>query len=277
MLGKAVVVATHPRSGTHLTIDLLRKQFPECQGWLWFGETLHHLYLDLDHLARDCSPCKSLKKAKRLLERSERPVVKTHSLPSMDRFRGRKKRFADRLLNTATVIYVVRDGRDVLCSTHVWVKQRNQEARCSLSSFLRQEVNGRSRVEAWAHHVRTWSEFYGGHIIRFEDIVEQPRTMIAQLGDILGLDPQFEHPYLPRKLKRGGRLAAYWRRLTRQFESTAILGRYNDEEPRDWRTAFSLEDRHFFHQKAGDQLIEMGYVTDGEWVREDERKFQPEA
>ena len=265
--GKPIIVATHPRSGTHLTIDLLRKQFPECQGWLWFGETLHHLYLDLDHLARDCSPCKSIEKATRLLQRAERPIVKTHSLPTLDRFQGTKKQFAEELLNAADIIYVIRDGRDVLCSAHVWKKSYYPQARCSLAAFLRQEENGMSRVRRWADHVDTWRTRDDVKVFRYEDIVREPGRVIEELASVLGLHPKYERPYLPKKLQRGGRLAAYWRRLTRQFESTAILGRYNGEKPQDWRTAFSLEDRRFFHREAGDMLIEMGYVHGCEWIK----------
>lgn len=271
-----IIVATHPRSGTHLTIDLLRKQFSACQSWLWFGETLHHLYLDLDHLTRDCAPCKSVLEAKQLLQRTERPVVKTHSLPSLNSFQDQKRQFAQELLDQATIIYVVRDGRDVLCSAHVWMKQNDPGARCTLAAFLRQKDNGMSRVGRWASHVDTWRAYEDVHVVRFEDIVKDPHTAIGRLGDILGLEPHYERPYLPQKLKCGGRLAAYWRRLTRQFESTAVLGRHNGEEPQDWREAFSLEDRRFFHQEAGSQLIEMGYVNSDAWVREGKRKNQRE-
>lgn len=268
-VGKPIIVATHPRSGTHLTIDLLRKQFDACQGWLWFGETLHHLYLDLDHLAHDCAPCKSIEKAQRLLERAERPIIKTHSLPSLNRFHGQKKRFSKALLKSATIIYVVRDGRDVLCSTHVWMKNHHPEARCSLSRFLRQQEKGMSRVKQWAHHVDVWQRQDNVHIIHFEDVRHRPRVVIDQLAEILDLKPTYERPYLPEKVKRSGRWAAYWRRLTRQFESTAILGRYNGEKPQDWRTAFSLEDRRFFHEEAGDKLMEMGYVASDSWVHKE--------
>jgi hypothetical protein len=34
-ISKCMMIATHPRSGTHLTIDLLRKQFRDFQSWLW--------------------------------------------------------------------------------------------------------------------------------------------------------------------------------------------------------------------------------------------------
>ena len=223
---KPVLVATHPRSGTHLTIDLLRKQFVECQSWLWFGETLHHLYLDLDHLARDCSPCKSIEKAKCLLRRADRPIVKTHSLPSLDRFRGARRDFAEMVINAADIIYVVRDGRDVMCSAHVWMKEYHPETRCSLSAFIRQKEHGISRVKQWKNHMRAWMNQDSVHLIRFEDILSRPRAEIERLADALGLDPQLEQPYLPRKITGSGRWSAYWRRLTRQFESTAIFGAF---------------------------------------------------
>jgi hypothetical protein len=103
-------------------------------------------------------------------------------------------------------------------------------------------------------------------VLHFEEIVSQPRSVIEQIGSILGLTPTYERPYLPEKIKQVGRLAAYWRRLTRQFESTAIPGRYNGEEPQDWREAFTLDDRRFFHQEAGEVLSEFGYVSDHDWI-----------
>jgi hypothetical protein len=108
-------------------------------------------------------------------------------------------------------------------------------------------------------------------VLHFEEIVDQPQSVIQQIGSILGLTPAYKRPYLPKKIKQGGRLAAYWRRLTRQFESTAILGRYNGEDPQDWCEAFTQDDRRFFHQEAGDVLIELGYVSDHHWIEKAHR------
>ncbi len=43
-IGKPILIASHPRSGTHLTIDLLRKQFLECQSSKRLGEPLDKIY-----------------------------------------------------------------------------------------------------------------------------------------------------------------------------------------------------------------------------------------
>ena len=266
-IGRPIVVATHPRSGTHLTIDLLRKQFDACKGWLWFGETLHHLYLNLDRLDRTTTPRLTIPKAKDLLSRPDRPIIKTHSLPALPNFEGDKDTFAATLVDKADVVYVVRDGRDVMCSAHVWKQEYDPSARCSLSAFLRQRVRGQSRVKAWAKHVRAWTSLDDAYVIRFEDILASPRTVVDQLASWLDLEPLGVEPYLPTKVKRRGRWADYWRRLTRDFESTAIPGRYNGKEPEDWQTAFSADDRAYFDQEAGEALREMGYESDEEWVQ----------
>ena len=62
-----LVVASHPRSGTHLTIDFVRRNFPAFNPWLWAWEPRDRSYLDLD--ARQPG-----------FNRSSCVVAKTHSL-----------------------------------------------------------------------------------------------------------------------------------------------------------------------------------------------------
>ena len=45
-----VIVASHPRSGTHLLMDTLRRQFKACRSWKWPGERLDRLYCSVDEL-----------------------------------------------------------------------------------------------------------------------------------------------------------------------------------------------------------------------------------
>lgn len=264
-IGRPIVVATHPRSGTHLTIDLLRRQFAECKGWLWFGETLHHLYLNVDRLIPGHSPSLSVEKAADLLRRAPRPTVKTHSMPDLRNHEGKGRQLAERLLEQGNILYVVRDGRDVLCSAYLWRKEADLD--CGLQEFLRQEVNGVSRVRWWAEHVTGWAQHDEPNVVRFENIIEKPRQIIGRLERILGLSARFVEPYLPEKIENGGRWADYWRRLTRNFESTAITGRPNGKSPPEWRSAFTQEDRRFFWKEAGHVLKKFGYETDDSWIQ----------
>jgi hypothetical protein len=261
-VGRPIVVATHPRSGTHLTLDLLRKQFKACKAQLGFGETLHHLYVDLDRLSTTHPHPMSLEEAADLLRRAPRPTIKTHSLPSLPEHAGPRRELAAALIEKGDVLYVVRDGRDVLCSTHVWKKEDEPElADYSLSEFLRLEKRGRSRVGYWAEHVQEWAGRRDVQVVRFEDILDTPRQIIERLGRELDLDPLYEEPYLPEKVQ-GGRWSFYWRRLVRNFESTAIAGRPNGQEPADWEEDVSEKDRRFFQKEAGDVLSSLGYTQD---------------
>lgn len=45
---KPIVIASHRRSGTHLLIDLFRRQFRECRSWKLPGERNDRLYVNLD-------------------------------------------------------------------------------------------------------------------------------------------------------------------------------------------------------------------------------------
>ena len=47
-VGRRVVLATHRRSGTHLTLDLLRRHFPACRARKWPFQGLDSLYLNLE-------------------------------------------------------------------------------------------------------------------------------------------------------------------------------------------------------------------------------------
>jgi hypothetical protein len=273
-IGRCIVIATHPRSGTHLTIDLLRKQFRECKSWLWFGETLHHSYLNLDMLALTHSLHISQQEALLLLSRARRPIIKTHSLPSFEQFDLENTELIRRLIQNADIYYVVRDGRDVLCSVHLWRQQVDPKARCPLSEFLRQEENGMSRPRIWAAHVLSWLNKQGVRILRFEQIIKDTRKVLTQIGQELGLKPLYVEPLLPKRRQSDSRWADYWLRLTRQFESTAIVGRYLGQKPQKWQDAFTCEDREFFQQEAGDVLIRLGYEVSEAWVEaESLRKY----
>jgi hypothetical protein len=263
-----IIVATHPRSGTHLMIDLLRRQFEACKAWLWPGETLHHLYVDVDRLSVGHPEPMSVEEAVSLLGRAKRPTVKTHSLPSLPSFEGEKCDLAEELIERGDILYIVRDGRDALCSTHIWKKEDEPElADYNLSEFLRLKKRGLSRVRYWAEHVKQWTKHPDVKVIRFEDILSASRGVVESLANELDMDPLYETPYLPEQVQ-GGRWTFYWRRLVRNFESTAILGRPNGREPANWEEAFTESDRRFFWEEAGSVLRQFGYELDDSWVVE---------
>lgn len=256
---KPIFVVTHPRSGTHLTIDFLRKQFRECQSWLWWGETIHHSYLTLDHLSPQSSPHIQPTKALEILSRCSRPIIKTHCLPDFSYIGEKNQDFAKTLISNADIYYVVRDGRDVLSSVHLWQQCSNPNARCSLSEFLRQEEDELNRPQIWANHVLKWSNYPNIKMIKFEEIVKEPMVILEKFSQQLGLNPLHNQPLLPKRRKSSSRWEDYWLRITRQWESSTIDGRYQGKKPQKWHQSWSKEDIFFFEKQAGDALRKLNY------------------
>lgn len=260
-----IVVASHPRSGTHLLIDTLRHQFEACQSWKWPGERLDRLYCNIDELPGDGLLDEAT--AGRILQRTNRPLIKTHSWPGyQDGFLdshngGLDAEWVDWLDERATVFYVYRDGRDVLCSYQLFRQGFDAHAQGPIGDFLRGREAGTNRVRQWATHVRRWREQSDVHCIQFESLLNDPAPILQRIGDILNDSPAMHTPLLPRPFE--SIWESRWARLVGIHpESTAII----NGASQDWETLFTAEDRAFFHEQAGDLLIALGYEDSTHWV-----------
>jgi hypothetical protein len=266
-IGRRIVLVTHRRSGTHLTIDLLRRQFEACDARKRLGEPLHALYLNLDLLLASRRPLRETR-ALALLRRARRPIVKTHALPGFERFRPAHSAFVDALLDDADVYSVHRDGRDVMCSLHLYFQAFDPRARCKLSEFLRQQEDGMSRPRRWADHVMRWHSVAGVRPLAYEGLISDPRAALERLGGELGLTPRFQEPLLPARL-RGAWQARWWRLASRHPPVTTVLSDPSGRRrPRRWRDAFTPADRAFFQREAGEALLALGYERSDAWTRE---------
>ncbi len=268
---RPIIVASHPRSGTHLVIDLFRRQFRECRSWKLPGERLDRLYLSVEALFEpDSRSPISETKAVKVLRRVRRPLVKTHlALPE---WRGAPvtspgrigQYWLDWLRRRGRVVYVYRDGRDVMCSFHFF-SMVHPGARCPLPEFIRQDDGGVSRVKAWAQGVRRWMREPGVLCVRYEEIRRDPRSVVERFARELDLTPRYREPLLPRQF------GSVWEsRANRVFgfrpSSSAIISRFKGHRLQRWRDVFTIEDRAFFHREAGDLLIDLGYEESAGWV-----------
>lgn len=263
-IGKPILIASHPRSGTHLTIDLLRKQFPECQSHKKLGEPLDRLYFALESFASQSNPL-SETKALDILHRAARPIIKTHCIPNFSYLSSEKASWISWLKHEADIYYVLRDGRDVICSLHLFMQSYDPSTRCSPSKFMRQKVGGHSRVKNWANHIQRWLDEPKVKVLKFEDIIKNTHSIIETMGQDLQLTPMYQQPLLPTRIKNlwHGR----WIRLTkRRPESTAIIGYYQGQKVQKWQTVFTAEDRRFFNSEAGEMLLHLGYEKSDFWV-----------
>jgi len=264
-----VIVTSHPRSGTHLLIDLLRRQFAACRSWKWPGERLDRLYCSIDELGAERGRLDA-RTARRILSRTRRPIVKTHAWPGFQKtflaphHDGLPPAWSEWLRDEGTVLCVHRDGRDVMCSYRMLRRRMGDHAYASVGAFMRDSDPGQAanRVRRWADHVRGWRAAEPEFVVSFERILNRPEEVIDRLGAVLGLSPEWRTPLLPER--HGSIWESRWARLVRtRPESTAILG----VGSQDWERAFSEEDRRFFHREAGDVLEALGYVKSADWTR----------
>ena len=236
-----IVVASHRRSGTHLTIDSLRQNLGDvCKDYI----TLDRLEPgQRKHLAPD-----AFREALRRLDGI--PILKTHAMPSLLRHGS----LADELIRNSKVIYVYRDGRDVLVSLYHYAKKCGMfPAEETFQAFLRSDDNfypalNLSRVMCWVRHINEWIGEQELLAIAYEALLEKPEATLETIAEYLGL-PLVKAPRLPRMPKsRIGKLIS---------GSTAV-------DPRkgivgDWKSHFSADDVAEFDTVAHQTMTRLGY------------------
>jgi hypothetical protein len=260
---RPIVIASHPRSGTHLCIDTLRLNFADCASTKRPLQRVDGLYVNLE--GEFAAAGRSRPSAVgRILAGVARPLVKTHALLNLapsdfwkDDLRPDPE-FAQWLRRHATFVYPYRDGRDVMLSLHQFMKVFDPEARVSLSQFLRQLIHGVSRVKFWAMHVQSWTSDSSVHHIAMEDLLRGGRSVLPALAEKLSLPWHGGEPVIPPK---NG--IEFFNRLKRRiipFPASTSIEAYGPNQRRiPWREAFNDADREFFRREAGDTLIKLGY------------------
>lgn len=262
---KHVVVASHPRSGTHLTIDSLRLNF----------DALADDFVDLDWLLPKHKKPLTLEDFRARLDRHARiPILKTHSCAARQEFTHDEavSRLAQSILDTSRIIYVFRDGRDVLTSLYFYHKGIVPPLPdISFAQFLRSPSaifdrsaadaacgwpSGLTTVQVWARHVSEWLDSGLSLPIGYEEWSADPVATLHKVARYLDLPvpasvrrAAFQRPSFLARLKR---------KLTgKQLESSAVLPRKGVVG--DWVNYFSKDDEDLFWELAGPAMQRLGY------------------
>lgn len=245
--GVPVVVASHRRSGTHLTLDLLRRNFPACRPRMLPLENPHNAYLNIDRFEPVTTlPCTE-REALRLLSKAPRPSVKTHATPDFPDIPRERSPFVGALLARSRTIYVWRDGMKVMCSMWTWRRVFDPAARVPFAEFIRQtDARGRSRPRVWAEHVAAWRGRDGVLAIDFDRVVRETRAVLDEIGAFIGEAPEPADPPLPRA--NTTRWQSHLARLTGNLMSTNQHAA--GEKPPKPGDIFTDEDRAFFERET---------------------------
>lgn len=257
-IGSPIVVASHPRSGTHLTIDLIRKHFSCATHRLRPMESADHLYLSLDRLGSAHHRPIGIDAALDRLALCPRPIIKTHALPGFAAIAPEHRSFANRVLMRSRYICPVRDVRPMLCSLHRFELGCEPDvAGMSLADFIRTQRDGLSRPAAWARHINAWLDKPGVTVVKIEDIIARPAQAVTRIANALDETPTHRRHSLPQRRTGLSRTLA---RMLGSTESTAILG-HKMGPPTNWAQALSPDDLAFIDREAGDAMARLGYTA----------------
>lgn len=262
-----ILVLSHRRSGTHLTIDAIRNNFPPYSG----------AHINLDRLpARHPNPLPLATVQEKLAEKPR--VIKSHMHANVDAFFEHDDAhvsLAKRLLDEAVVIYVVRDGRDVLTSLFYYMQEHHSERMMDVTTgeflHMKNELDDNSygaalnRIDYWAEHVREWCKCEQTFPVTFEALTTDYTAAVRRIGKRLDLPPPDAPVNVVRRRKSPldqplmRRVAGWFDALHRRGLAAVGLKEYTAKNFRkgaigDHQTLFSKEDLAYFNRQAGSVL-----------------------
>lgn len=250
-----ILVASHRRSGTHFLIDSLINNL----------SGISYKYLNLDELLKPKQ--KNSEFGKNFLNYKKDVIIKTHTLLDFETFSHNKQafNFIQRIiLPNVKIIYVIRDGRDVMVSLYNYlIRTGTISNQLSFRDFLESKNNfdniflDQNRIEFWRNHLKSWLDKPNVLYIKYEDLHNDFKKTLGNIALFLNKDLNkiLERP----ELKKYNILLRGLRRIfPGLFRSTAILPRKGIVG--DWRNYFNKECTEIFQNYAGNELIELGYI-----------------
>lgn len=208
----AVVVATHPRSGTHLTIDLLRRNFSALHSKKRLLEPLDSLYVPIDIALQGSTHDQA--RIEKLIQRHRYPIIKSHWM-SADYSNLQDPGLATWLATNATVIYVIRQPKLVIAS-HFLFQSMFKESISANQNWLD------NAIAYWCDHVTSWTSRPDVLVINFSDVIRQPLATVDKIAKTLNIVATPKSPILPPR-QRSKWLGRYYRFFSTDAPSTEIL------------------------------------------------------
>ncbi len=256
-----IVVASHRRSGMRWTIDALRNNSGD----------INDSYMSLEQMEADHDAAIPLSKFRRqLLNMEGRVLINVHDLPTADSWKGLDERlFARTVLQHSPIIYVHRDGRDVMVSLYYYMQSFSETVRHqSFAQFLRGEAtpdgeaSALSRPGYWAFHVESWLKKDNMLTVSYREFETSYEATVRKLAAFLqvGLKEHLQPLSMPGPSDDESFLGALLERLSLRPWRGALADQGRVGKSGDWRKLFDRRDREFFMKEAGDALRLLGYT-----------------
>ena len=256
-LTETVCVISHRRSGTHLTIDNVIANFSP------FSD-----YQNLDSVLEGKTsgtqdPVSEIKQA----AEAGPVILKSHLLSSLTPYelRPQAEDLVEQIFSEAQIIYVARNGLDVMASLFEYMKVFDEGVRSSdFSSFLRSDHSfsdlSLNRSVFWRYHVESWLDStYRDQIllVHFERWANNFNELLDELELHLGRPSRFFRTNM--HVKSDIRIKSLLRRYIPSImpERTSVELRKGTSG--DFENYFSPDDIDFFMEHAGPALRRLNY------------------
>jgi len=187
-----VFVISHERSGTHIVIDAIRNNFPIYK---------INFYVNIDRMTEGHWSHCSQDLIKTELQKEPR-VIKTHMLSDTGVFfdgGGVATQLVNSYVESSKLIYIYRDGRDVLGSLYsFWSRTVPGFGEITFSDMLKGDFTtniGQARqgsvnpVLYWREHVQNWIEREDVLTLSFEEILNDYENTLLKISQFICLSP----------------------------------------------------------------------------------------
>lgn len=249
-LGNPVIVFTLGRSGTHMTIDLIRRHFSSFSSWKYPGELNSSVYSWLDALTHPTQAPRALRRARG----AQRSIFMTHYWPVVQaRLVHDHPEVALWLAERGHVVHVIRNPRHAISSA--WPIE-NERARRGLQAVPQVEDYIERVGRRWAADIEFMRNEPQHLMLRFEDLLREPEKGVERLGQYLGeiplwRKPVFATPHPTTTSARFSRLFKIRPASTASVVSRIVKRRYTLRWTRDLNSILI--------NATGETLSELGY------------------
>jgi hypothetical protein len=203
----------------------------------------------------------------------------THTSFDINRFydyNSRKIDFINKLFDNSKIIYVHRDGRDVMTSLYYYGKKYMPDVfNLSFSDFIRMENNfdlnsyegSLNRVEYWKYHVESWLKNQEIMHVSFEDYKNNYENTINRTAKYLELERPKRITKMTRKapslfLTKSNYLQKLYNSFNYRFSKKKYQPYYfRKGTSGDYVNHFCDEDYSFFYGITKGLMRELGYIT----------------
>ncbi len=258
---KNIIVLSHRRSGTHLTIDSIINNFKDYQ---------KHDYINIDSTKDGFETQISTETFDYKINKKIR-VIKSHFLPNFQFYYKNEKdvSYVENLFENSHIIYVYRNGLDVMVSLFEYIKAYDSKiAKMNFNDFLKTknnfdpEISNLDRIDSWQHHIKSWQESrFADKIlyVKFEDLISDFEGTIKIISQKTGVKPDERIVDIRLKKSNNNVLRPFYNlsKKIKGIKKTSVSARKG--KVGGYKSYFSEESLNLFMEKNGDFMKKIGY------------------